>query len=113
LAFLLVMIGIGLLAVAPFYAIEYTQGARMQLSWSVVGALLYVGIFPSVVANIFWNQGVTAVGASRTGVFIHLMPVFGTCLAVTFLGEVLHLYHVAGIVLILLGIVLVTRATPR
>ena len=53
--------------------------------------------------------GVAEVGPRRAGLFIHLMPVFGTLLAIAFLGETLRLYHGAGIALIVAGIVLATR----
>jgi drug/metabolite transporter (DMT)-like permease len=50
------------------------------------------------IAYIFWNRGVDQVGASVAGLFVHLMPVFGTILA--WLFSVNAVFHVAGIVLI-------------
>ena len=67
----------------------------------------------SSLAYIFWNRGVEEVGASVAGLFVHLMPAFGTVLAWLFLGERLQAFHVAGIVLILTGIYITSRvATP-
>jgi drug/metabolite transporter (DMT)-like permease len=68
--------------------------------------IAYVGVFPSVIAYLFWNRAVAEVGARRSGMFVHLMPVFGALLAYAFLGESLHGYHLAGIALILAGITL-------
>ena len=81
------------------------------IAWTPVtlAALLSVALFSSVLAYIFWNRGVEAVGAQVAGLFIHLMPVFGVILAWLFLDERLHSYHVAGIALILTGIGLTTR----
>jgi drug/metabolite transporter (DMT)-like permease len=51
-----------------------------------------------------WGRGVAEIGPARAGVYLHLIPLFGALMAVTLLGESLHLYHVVGIALILLGI---------
>ena len=72
-------------------------------------AIAYAGIFPAALGFIFWNRAVAEVGGNRAGQFMHLMPAFGTLLAIVFLGEQPALYHLAGIALILLGIFLTTR----
>ena len=54
---------------------------------ATLAALLSVALFSSVLAYIFWNRGVEAVGAQVAGLFIHLMPVFGVILAWLFLDE--------------------------
>ena len=71
-------------------------------------SVLYVAIFPSVLAYMFWNKAVEIIGASKAGIFIHLMPVFGAIMAYMFLGERLRSYHIAGICLIFSGIYLTT-----
>ena len=70
--------------------------------------ILYVALFASVLAFIFWNRAVRSVGANKAGPFIHLMPVFSTVLAVVFLDEKLYDYHLQGILLIFTGIMLTT-----
>ena len=69
----------------------------------------YVAIFPSIISYICFNGGAELVGANRAGLFLHLMPVFGSIMAMAFLGESLRWYHGTGIGLIALGIVLATR----
>ena len=86
---------------------NWNTGAHYHLVHAV--AMLAVALFSSVLAYIFWNRGVEAVGPQVAGLFVHLMPVFGVLLAWIFLGERLRPYHVAGIALILIGIVLTTR----
>ena len=68
-----------------------------------------MGVFASVLAFIFWNRGVAAVGANAAGFTIHLLPAFGTVLAILFLGETFAGYHAAGIATILAGVILATR----
>ncbi len=72
-------------------------------------AIGYVAIFPSIIAYLCFNRGVELVGANRAGLFIHLMPVFGSLMAILFLGEAFRWYHAAGIPLIAAGIFLATR----
>lgn len=113
LAFLFVIACVGDAAVLPFYLAESALGRSPQWTWEAVLALASVGLFSSFLAYIFWNRGVEEVGANVAGLFVHLMPVFGTMLAWLFLAERLQLFHVAGIVLILTGIYVTSRAaTP-
>ena len=109
LAFLFVIACVGTMAVLPFYVGEAMLDRHVEWSWEVVAALASVGLFSSFIAYIFWNRGVEQVGASVAGLFVHLMPVFGTILAWLFLGERLQIFHVAGIALILTGIYVTSR----
>src|SRR6266567_1668011 len=112
LTFLFVIACIGDAAVLPLYLSEMALGARMAFSWLNLAALLFVATFSSVLAYIFWNRGVEQVGANVAGLFVHLMPVFGTILAWLLLGERLLPFHVVGIALILTGIYVTSRAAP-
>jgi drug/metabolite transporter (DMT)-like permease len=101
---------VGLVFLAPVVAIEAIFfGGRVELTPATLGAMLYLGIFPSVVAYVCWNRAVAEVGPAVSGVFMHLMPPFAGILAWIFLDERIHLYHLAGMGLILGGIALTTR----
>ena len=67
---------------------------------------LYTVIFPSILAQVFYIRGVDLIGANRAGLFINLVPVFGTLLSVLLLGEEFFAYHLLAIVLTLGGIAL-------
>jgi drug/metabolite transporter (DMT)-like permease len=110
LGFLGGTIVIGLLVLAPLYVWEALGSAPVTFTAGVTAGIAYTGIFPSVLAYLFWNRGVAEVGSNRAGQFLHLIPVFGTLLAVIFLGESLKLYHLFGAALIFVGIYL---AAPR
>jgi drug/metabolite transporter (DMT)-like permease len=110
LALLFVISCVGTLAVLPLYVWEAALGRPAAWTWEALAALAYVGLFSSFLAYVFWNQGVAQVGANVAGLFVHLMPVFGTALAWLFLGERLQLFHIAGIALILSGIYATSRA---
>ena len=109
LGFLGATIVIGLLILAPLYGWESLNSDPVTFSPGVIAGVGYTGIFPSVLAYLFWNRGVAEVGANRAGQFLHLVPLFGTLLAMVFLGEVLQTFHVAGALLIFAGIFLAAR----
>lgn len=113
LALLAALVLVGVLWIAPFYAWEAAGGARMSLDGTTVLAVGYVAVFASVLAYRLWNEGVARIGATRAGVFLHLMPAFGSLLAVALLGEELRGFHVLGFGLILAGVTLAGTATPR
>ena len=109
LAFLAVLTIIGVIVLLPLYLMELASGRHLILSGKAAMALAYVAIFPALLGYVFWNRGVAAVGPNRAGLFIHLMPVFGTLLSVLLLGERPKLFQIAGIGLIFMGIALTTR----
>lgn len=101
---------IGVLLLLPLLAFEMLfMDGRVELTPATVGAMLYIGTFPSFIGYIFWNRGVAEVGPNVAGIFVHLMPAFGALLAWLFLGERIQAYHFVGIALILAGIALTTR----
>ena len=113
LTFLFVLMVVGDLCMLPFFLGEFAFGRRMAPTLVNFAALFSVALFSSVIAYIFWNRGVAEVGASVAGLFVHLMPVFGVVLAWLFLDERLAPYHVAGIALILTGILVTSRLGRR
>ncbi len=104
-----VLVGLGVLIIAPLYAWEHAGGRTFELNAATLATFAYVGTLPSVAAYFFFNLGVGAIGPARAAMFIHLMPAFGALLSVAFLGEAFYLYHALGIAGILAGVGLSTR----
>jgi drug/metabolite transporter (DMT)-like permease len=77
----------------------------------MLGAYLYMGVFPSIVCYLFWGCGVAAIGPARAGPFLYLLPVFGSVVSSIVLGETLVLYHVIGFAMILLGLLINNRVS--
>ncbi|WP_439540997.1 DMT family transporter [Hyphomicrobium sp.] len=96
----------------PFYIAETLLGRPMPVSMASVLAVAYVAFFASVLAYLAFNRLVELLGANTAGMAVHLVPVFGTILAVLLLGETLHAYHGVGVALIATGIWLATRRAP-
>ena len=106
LLFVITLLGVTMLA--PFF-LAHAGGAPTPMPrLEAVVALIYVGIGASVIAFICWNRGVAIVGANAAGFTLHLLPAFGTLLAIVFLGEEFHVFHAAGVATILAGVILAT-----
>jgi len=112
LEFLFVISLAGVLMLLPGSAFFSMRG---EIGWPAPAealGVLYMGLFASVLAFICWNRGVATVGANAAGFTVHLLPAFGTLLAILFLGERFAGFHAAGIATILAGVLLATRAAP-
>lgn len=109
LSFLAVTFALGALMLAPLHLFEHLTTRQLSFNATSLGATAYVALFPSVLAYLCYNRGVELIGANRAGQFVHLMPVFGSLMAVAFLGESFRLFHAIGIALIFGGIVLAAR----
>jgi drug/metabolite transporter (DMT)-like permease len=104
---------IGVFFISPFYIWEIGTGKTMSFTPASMGSIIYVALFASVLAYIFWNKAVHTIGANKTGIFIHLMPVFSIILAMIFLDEKFRKYHIIGSILIFSGIFLTTAHTIK
>jgi drug/metabolite transporter (DMT)-like permease len=107
LLFVISVLGLALLA--PVFAIQTIAAPPPMPDVAESAGIFYIGLAASVLAFTCWNKGVAAVGANAAGFTLHLLPAFGTILAIVFLGESLAAFHAAGIATILAGVVLATR----
>ncbi len=113
LSFLVATMGLGSMMILPFYIWEIAQGSRIEGSLPAWLGMAYIAVFPSFIAYLFFNRGIELIGAGRAAQSWHLMPVFGSILAVLFLGETFYAYHAIGIAMIAAGILLASiRAAP-
>ncbi len=113
LSFLTIIMALGALLLAPFGLWEALSGRVFLVDTQSLLALAYVMVGPSLVAYLFFNRAVELVGANTAAPFLHLMPVFGTGLAIAFLGEQVAWFHLGGYALVITGIALATLAARK
>ena len=104
--FIAVMVVIGIPPLVPFYLWEIGSGRTFEWTLEALAIMFYSGIIVWLLANVVWVRAIAVVGASTAGQFHYLTPIFGSILAVLFLGEDFLLHHFVGLVLILIGIYL-------
>ena len=109
LSFAAVSFAVASLVDLPLFLAEHLLFRQVHWTREAVIAVAYVATLPSVVAQIFYIRGVELIGGNRAGVFVHLVPMFGAIMAIAFLGETLHPFHLAGFALILVGVGLASR----
>ncbi|HEY0906951.1 MAG TPA: DMT family transporter [Methylophilus sp.] len=101
---MLIQVVLALLMLTPLC---FWEQQTLQASFTeprMVWALLYIGIFPSVIAFLAYSQAVVRVGSVRASLFIHTMPIFGSLLSSLLLNEAFHLYQLIGMLTIFAGI---------
>jgi drug/metabolite transporter (DMT)-like permease len=99
----------GTVLLAPASLIEAAYAKPFELQGEVLGAMLYLAIFPTLLATTAWNVAIRSIGPNRTAIFVNLIPVAGAAMATLFLGEQLHTYHLIGAAFVLAGIWLAVR----
>jgi len=109
LSFLAVAMGWGALLLVPALAWEIASGRTFALDTANLASIAYVCLFPSLLGYLFLNRGIELIGANRAAPFLHLIPVFGSVMAIAFLGEHFELYHAVGYALVFTGITIATR----
>ena len=106
ISLLQVVITFGLVFLIPVYFIEYKIGFRINLELPFILILSYVVLFPGLASFLLWIKGISMIGANRSGVFLHLMPILSAIMAMIFFSEKFMFYHILGACFIITGILL-------
>jgi drug/metabolite transporter (DMT)-like permease len=101
--------GCGAACLIPLWIWELFSRPVMQLDATNLLSLFYVAVFPSTLAYLCFNRGVQLIGANRAAPFFHVVPVFGSAMAIVFLGERPQLFHIIGFALVLTGVFVASR----
>ena len=90
----------------PAFGYDLAHGQALVLDWPGVAIVLWLALVPGIFSFFCFNVAVRKLGANRAGLATHLMPVFGSGLSITLLGEQFKGFHFAGVALIAVGLVL-------
>ncbi|WP_375741477.1 DMT family transporter [Pseudomonas boanensis] len=113
LAFLGMLVLVGVPLLLPFYLLEQAGGAHFDPNLNNLAAIGYTGVFASLIAYLLWNQGIAVLGVAKATLTNYLMPVFTALLGYFILGEALQAYHWVGGAMIFAGLLLGTRQRPK
>ncbi len=109
LSLLAVGMGLGTLLLVPGLAWEIASGKTLVLDAASFLSFAFVCIFPSLLGYLCLNRGIELIGANRAAPFMHLVPVFGSVMAIVWLGERFELFHAVGYALVFAGITVATK----
>jgi len=96
----------GLFFAFPQFLYEYNQGAVLNVNKAFLYCIIYTAIFPSIVSYSCWTGAISIIGANRAGIFVSLIPLFSTGMAIFLFDEELKLYHLIASILIIIGLFL-------
>jgi drug/metabolite transporter (DMT)-like permease len=108
-SFLAAGMGGGAVMLVPAVVWEIATGRTVVFDSESVASFAFVCIFPSLLGYLFLNRGIELIGANRAAPFIHLVPVFGSVMAIVLLGEQFQPYHAIGYSLVFTGITVATK----
>ena len=103
------IISAGLILLLPAYLIEMSLGYRLNIHLPFILTLSYVVLFPGLASFFFWIKGISIIGSNRAGIFLHLMPIFSTIMAILIFKEKFMTFHLVGALLIITGIILSSK----
>ena len=84
-------------------------GFKANINLPFILTLSYVVLFPGLASFICWIKGIAIIGPNRSGIFLHLMPIFSTVLAIIIFKEKFMTFHLFGAILIITGIFLSSK----
>ena len=99
----------GLICVFPQFLYELSNGQVINFDINLAYALIFLAIFPSIGSYYCWAGAVSIIGANRAGIFLSLIPLFSTIMAITFFNEKFQFFHLIGAILIIIGLYLSNR----
>ena len=106
IAFLQTIITTGLIFLLPAYLLEIKLGHKLNLHMPFLLTLGYVVLFPGLASFFFWIKGISMIGSNRSGIFLHLIPIFSTLMAIIIFKEKFMTFHLIGAAFIITGIIL-------
>ena len=96
----------GLIFIFPQFFYEFSQGQRIDFNIELLYILIFLALFPSIGSYYCWAGAVSIIGANRAGIFLSLIPLFSTIMAIYFYDEQFQFFHLIGAILIILGLFL-------
>ena len=96
----------GLIFIFPQFIFEFSQGQRINFNIELIYILIFLALFPSIGSYYCWAGAVSIIGANRAGIFLSLIPLFSTIMAIFFYNEQFKFFHLIGAILIIIGLFL-------
>ena len=101
-----VLCSFGLIFIFPQFVYEFSQGQKIDFNIDLIYILIFLALFPSIGSYYCWAGAVSIIGANRAGIFLSLIPLFSTIMAIYFYNEQFQFFHLIGAILIIIGLFL-------
>jgi drug/metabolite transporter (DMT)-like permease len=107
--FLFSLFVIGMLVLLPWLNWSESVNSLGQWPSHIIGSIIYLGIGPSLLAFLLWNNSVAIIGPSRAALIYYTIPLFSGVAGLIFLGEAIRIIHLVSGILILGGVMFATK----
>lgn len=101
------------LIMSPFAIYDFLTSNALSVGVNPYLAVIYMAVFPTVFGYMIQQYAIGKIGASKTALFINLVPILSTLMAVVFLGETIMAYHLVSITGIILSVVGFNRSGTK
>lgn len=102
----LYLIGTSALVLHGAVLLESPLAAIHALSWQEWAVVVFSGALATAAGAVAWTRGIAILGLGRAAVYMAWVPVLGVGFGALLLGEKLTIWHLAGMILVLLGTVM-------
>jgi drug/metabolite transporter (DMT)-like permease len=98
---------IGMLFFLPlFLSLDLNEFMEVRPDPRLISSLLFLAVFASSLAFIFFTYTIKMIGVSRANVYANLIPVVTAFTSFFVLGELFSLNKIAGIIIVIAGVIL-------
>lgn len=103
------IIGSTLLGICSVF--EKGWGNILTLSTQSWLELIYMVVFATIIAFFLWNKGIQKIGASKSSIYMNLVPINAAWISVVLYGSKINIPQLIGIGVVLLGVYFSTSGT--
>ena len=107
LPFLAISIILGAIMCIPFFLYDtwhHPLNFTTNFTPSIIWIMLFMGIFNSLLAYLFWNRALEIGNPIRVAMLYYLMPIFSSLESWFIFSDKIHLIHIIGAGVIFIGI---------
>lgn len=97
---------LGMIMFLPFAIYEMINHDFSNVTINGWSAVIYSGIFGTVISMIFWHKGVEKLPASNSAIMTGIIPISSLFLSIIILGEQVRYAHLVGVIIVIFGIVI-------
>jgi len=98
----------GFILAVPFTIWEQINTEiELQITLEASLALIYVGVFPSIISYLFFNFGVKILGSQTASLNSYLIPIFTAIIGILLLNEKVEVFHFISQAVVFVGFCLV------
>tara|TARA_B100000674_G_scaffold93564_1_gene66001 strand:- start:129 stop:971 length:843 start_codon:yes stop_codon:yes gene_type:complete len=103
----------GAISLLPFFMFEKIYISQTSYDLNFIFWVLFAALSPSIIAFLLFNFVNNKLGASITGSVLYLYTVYGAVYGFLFFDEKLEIYHLAGTLMVFIGIFLVKKNVKK